>query len=86
MGISDFRRLGAAERAVWRVGRAGTTPPSGWISGPELILTRGQSDRLGVPTCETFWSDIEKAQIGLRFLARAACRSLCAACRPLRGS
>ena len=39
MGVSDLRRFGAAERAVWPVGRAGTAAPSGWILGPELTLT-----------------------------------------------
>eukprot|EP00969_Alexandrium_andersonii_P337285 14907128-Alexandrium_andersonii.AAC.1 len=39
MGASDFRRFGAAETAVWPVGRAGTAAPSGPILGPELTLT-----------------------------------------------
>eukprot|EP00969_Alexandrium_andersonii_P288647 12759809-Alexandrium_andersonii.AAC.1 len=52
MGISDFRQFGATERAVWPLGRAGTTTPSGWTSGPELSLTRGQSGRQGAPTYE----------------------------------
>eukprot|EP00969_Alexandrium_andersonii_P349159 15430450-Alexandrium_andersonii.AAC.1 len=52
MGVSDFRRFRAAERAVWLVGRAGTAAPSGWMSGPELALTSQQSGRLGVPTSE----------------------------------
>eukprot|EP00969_Alexandrium_andersonii_P020286 886119-Alexandrium_andersonii.AAC.1 len=52
MGVSDFRRLGAAERAVWPVGRAGTNATLGWILGPELFLTSYSSDRLPVPTCE----------------------------------
>eukprot|EP00969_Alexandrium_andersonii_P308267 13626167-Alexandrium_andersonii.AAC.1 len=38
-GVSDFRRFGAAERAVGPVGRAGTAAPSGWISGVALTLT-----------------------------------------------
>eukprot|EP00969_Alexandrium_andersonii_P282776 12501011-Alexandrium_andersonii.AAC.1 len=54
MGVTDFRRFGAAERAVWAVGRAGAVAPSGWILGPELTLTSHQNDRLGVPTYE--WS------------------------------
>eukprot|EP00969_Alexandrium_andersonii_P280822 12416094-Alexandrium_andersonii.AAC.1 len=37
-GVSDARRFGAAERAVRRVGRAGTAAPSGWNVGPELTL------------------------------------------------
>eukprot|EP00969_Alexandrium_andersonii_P310006 13699639-Alexandrium_andersonii.AAC.1 len=52
MGVSDFRCFGAAETAVWPAGRAGTAAPSGWTWGPELTLTRHQSDRPGVPTCE----------------------------------
>eukprot|EP00969_Alexandrium_andersonii_P069127 3049880-Alexandrium_andersonii.AAC.1 len=52
MELSEFRRFGAAERAVWPVGRAGTAAPSGWTLGPELALTRGQSDCLGAPTYE----------------------------------
>eukprot|EP00969_Alexandrium_andersonii_P176687 7812376-Alexandrium_andersonii.AAC.1 len=52
MGVSDFRRFGAAGRAVWPVGHAGTVAPSGWTLGPELTLTKGRSDRLGVPTCD----------------------------------
>eukprot|EP00969_Alexandrium_andersonii_P048867 2143377-Alexandrium_andersonii.AAC.1 len=39
MGVSDFRRFGAAERAVWPVARAGTAASSGWSLGPELTLT-----------------------------------------------
>eukprot|EP00969_Alexandrium_andersonii_P350720 15433807-Alexandrium_andersonii.AAC.1 len=38
-GVSDFRQFGAADRAVWPVGRAGTAGPSGWMLGPELTLT-----------------------------------------------
>eukprot|EP00969_Alexandrium_andersonii_P117542 5199952-Alexandrium_andersonii.AAC.1 len=52
MGVSDFRRFGAAERAVWPIGCAGTAASSGWMLGPELILPRGQRDRPGVPTYE----------------------------------
>eukprot|EP00969_Alexandrium_andersonii_P371878 15480476-Alexandrium_andersonii.AAC.1 len=52
MGVSDFRRFEAAERALRPVRRAGTAAPSGWIMGPELTLTRRLSDRLGVPTYE----------------------------------
>ena len=40
MGVSDFRRLGAAERAVWPVLCTGSAAPWGWILGPELNLTR----------------------------------------------
>eukprot|EP00969_Alexandrium_andersonii_P188978 8350261-Alexandrium_andersonii.AAC.1 len=50
MGVSDFGRFAAAERAVWPIGRAGTPAPSGWILGLELNLTRHQSDWLGAPT------------------------------------
>eukprot|EP00969_Alexandrium_andersonii_P036641 1606161-Alexandrium_andersonii.AAC.1 len=53
MGVFDFRRFGAVEKAMWPIGRAGTTAPSGWILGPELTLTRHEHDRLGVPTYET---------------------------------
>eukprot|EP00969_Alexandrium_andersonii_P359085 15452408-Alexandrium_andersonii.AAC.1 len=52
MGVSDFRRFGAAERAVWPVGRFGTAAPSGWIGGPELTLTSLSSGRLRGPTYE----------------------------------
>eukprot|EP00969_Alexandrium_andersonii_P009598 419390-Alexandrium_andersonii.AAC.1 len=52
MGVFDFRRFGAAERAVWPVGHAGTAAPSGWILGPELALTSRYGDRLRVPTYE----------------------------------
>eukprot|EP00969_Alexandrium_andersonii_P085172 3755966-Alexandrium_andersonii.AAC.1 len=52
MGVSDFRRFGAAERVVWPIGRAGTATPSGWILGPELTLTSHEGDRLGFPTYE----------------------------------
>eukprot|EP00969_Alexandrium_andersonii_P338798 14973916-Alexandrium_andersonii.AAC.1 len=34
MGVSDARRFGAAERAVWPVGRAGTAGPLGLDVGP----------------------------------------------------
>eukprot|EP00969_Alexandrium_andersonii_P319929 14134680-Alexandrium_andersonii.AAC.1 len=50
MGVSDFRRFGAARRAVWPVGRAGTARPLGLDWGPELTLTGGRSSRLVVPT------------------------------------
>eukprot|EP00969_Alexandrium_andersonii_P353837 15440805-Alexandrium_andersonii.AAC.1 len=53
MGVSDFRRFGAAETGVWPVGRAGTAAPSGWILGSELTLTSHYNDRLSVPTYET---------------------------------
>eukprot|EP00969_Alexandrium_andersonii_P249179 11012882-Alexandrium_andersonii.AAC.1 len=53
MEVSDFRRFGAAERAVWPVGCAGTAAaPSGWILAPELTLTRHQSDQPSDPTYE----------------------------------
>eukprot|EP00969_Alexandrium_andersonii_P231721 10233131-Alexandrium_andersonii.AAC.1 len=48
MGISDFRRCGAADGAVWPVGHAGTAACSGWILGPERILARNLRDRPGV--------------------------------------
>eukprot|EP00969_Alexandrium_andersonii_P281401 12440477-Alexandrium_andersonii.AAC.1 len=41
MGASYFRRLGAPERAVWPVRRAGSADPLGWTLGLELTLTRG---------------------------------------------
>eukprot|EP00969_Alexandrium_andersonii_P247320 10929649-Alexandrium_andersonii.AAC.1 len=44
MDVSDFRRFGAAERAVLPVGRAGTSAPSS--------LSATKVTRLGVPTCE----------------------------------
>eukprot|EP00969_Alexandrium_andersonii_P148012 6543361-Alexandrium_andersonii.AAC.1 len=34
--VSDFRRDGAAERAVWPAGRAGTTAPIGLELGPRI--------------------------------------------------
>eukprot|EP00969_Alexandrium_andersonii_P139029 6148836-Alexandrium_andersonii.AAC.1 len=40
---------------------AGTAAPSGWILGPELILTSHQSDRLRLPTCEPRPVDICQA-------------------------
>eukprot|EP00969_Alexandrium_andersonii_P361710 15458147-Alexandrium_andersonii.AAC.1 len=52
MGASDFRRRGAAKRAIRPVGRAWTAAPSGWILGPGPTLNSHQSDRLGVPTGE----------------------------------
>eukprot|EP00969_Alexandrium_andersonii_P038853 1702877-Alexandrium_andersonii.AAC.1 len=33
-GVTDFRRFGAMERAVWPVGRAGTADPLGLDFGP----------------------------------------------------
>eukprot|EP00969_Alexandrium_andersonii_P001955 86666-Alexandrium_andersonii.AAC.1 len=51
--MSSGRKIqptGAADRAVWPIGRSGTAAPSGWILGPELALTRHLSARLGVPT------------------------------------
>eukprot|EP00969_Alexandrium_andersonii_P276039 12201385-Alexandrium_andersonii.AAC.1 len=47
-GVSDCRQCGAVETAVWPVGGAGTAAPSGCILGPELTLSRHQSDCLGV--------------------------------------
>eukprot|EP00969_Alexandrium_andersonii_P244382 10798308-Alexandrium_andersonii.AAC.1 len=44
-GVSDFRRFGAAQRAVWPVGHAGIAAPSGWMLGHERNLTRHKSDR-----------------------------------------
>eukprot|EP00969_Alexandrium_andersonii_P151782 6711501-Alexandrium_andersonii.AAC.1 len=38
-GVSEFRRFGATERAVWSIGRAGIAAPSGWLLGPELTST-----------------------------------------------
>eukprot|EP00969_Alexandrium_andersonii_P234389 10348973-Alexandrium_andersonii.AAC.1 len=52
MGVSDFRRFGAMERAVWPLGRAGTAAPSGCMSGPEITLASHLSDCPGVPTYE----------------------------------
>eukprot|EP00969_Alexandrium_andersonii_P035833 1570090-Alexandrium_andersonii.AAC.1 len=40
--VSDVRRFGAAERAVWHIEHAGTAAPSGLILGPELTLTSHQ--------------------------------------------
>eukprot|EP00969_Alexandrium_andersonii_P221701 9791988-Alexandrium_andersonii.AAC.1 len=37
--VFDPRQFGAAERAVWPSGCAGTAAASGWISGPELVFT-----------------------------------------------
>eukprot|EP00969_Alexandrium_andersonii_P277523 12266683-Alexandrium_andersonii.AAC.1 len=52
MGVSVFRRFGAAERAVWPAERAGAAAPSGWISLPKPTLTSHKSDRLRVATYE----------------------------------
>eukprot|EP00969_Alexandrium_andersonii_P068092 3003205-Alexandrium_andersonii.AAC.1 len=50
MGVSDFRRFGATEKAVWPLGRAGAAAFSGWVLfGPELTVTKGQSDRRDDP-------------------------------------
>eukprot|EP00969_Alexandrium_andersonii_P172097 7607526-Alexandrium_andersonii.AAC.1 len=46
-GVSDFRRFGAAEKAIWPFGHVGTAVRQGWISGPELTLTKWHSERLG---------------------------------------
>eukprot|EP00969_Alexandrium_andersonii_P007407 322677-Alexandrium_andersonii.AAC.1 len=55
MGSPTFRRFGAAERAAWRVGPAGTAALSGWTwGGPELTLTRHLSGRLGAPTYKDY--------------------------------
>eukprot|EP00969_Alexandrium_andersonii_P020129 879277-Alexandrium_andersonii.AAC.1 len=37
-GVSDFRRFGTAERAVWPVWRVGTVAPSSWALGYELTF------------------------------------------------
>eukprot|EP00969_Alexandrium_andersonii_P046144 2024341-Alexandrium_andersonii.AAC.1 len=46
MGVSDFRRFRAADRAVWPVGGAGTAAPSGWILDPRPPLIRHHNDPL----------------------------------------
>eukprot|EP00969_Alexandrium_andersonii_P318079 14050379-Alexandrium_andersonii.AAC.1 len=50
-GVSDFRRFGAAEKAVWPHGARWDRRPLG-LAGPELTLTGRYSDWLGVPTYE----------------------------------
>eukprot|EP00969_Alexandrium_andersonii_P022373 979195-Alexandrium_andersonii.AAC.1 len=45
MGVSDIRRFGAAERASWAVGRAGTVAPSGWVLLQSLPAARPRNAR-----------------------------------------
>eukprot|EP00969_Alexandrium_andersonii_P213286 9418390-Alexandrium_andersonii.AAC.1 len=51
MEVSDVHRFRAAESAVWPVRRSGTAAPR---AGCWDWRTRGQSDRRGVPTNETW--------------------------------
>eukprot|EP00969_Alexandrium_andersonii_P074172 3271520-Alexandrium_andersonii.AAC.1 len=53
MGASDLSSI--RSRGAGRLARracAGTVAPSGWILDPGLTVTRGLSDRPGVPTCD----------------------------------
>eukprot|EP00969_Alexandrium_andersonii_P116845 5166598-Alexandrium_andersonii.AAC.1 len=64
MAISDFRRFGAAEMAVWPIGRAGSAAIQGWSMGHELTLTRRLSDRPGAPTYEDGPAGVPDALLG----------------------
>eukprot|EP00969_Alexandrium_andersonii_P060055 2644861-Alexandrium_andersonii.AAC.1 len=52
------------EMAVWPVWRAGTATPSGCNLNPELTLTRGLSDRVGIPMYKLFLARARRAKFG----------------------
>eukprot|EP00969_Alexandrium_andersonii_P279871 12372010-Alexandrium_andersonii.AAC.1 len=63
MGTSDFRRLRAAERAVWHVGRAGAAAHSGRTLGPRAHFDQTGG---GPYTCaDLFLGRCSRARSGL---------------------
>eukprot|EP00969_Alexandrium_andersonii_P158779 7014525-Alexandrium_andersonii.AAC.1 len=54
--------------AVWPVARAGTAPPSGWMLGPELPLTRGLLDCLADTGLHIGHSALRRSQLACRTL------------------